>query len=112
MERRVTIADLASKFLAQKSGSAEAGNSVVVGPTPHGSSGDPGECARFEVVEHSGKRHTDEGRGGRRDPGVRRPGAGRGQLPARSKIFRAAFAASRLLFGFSFFRGNAGNSRT
>jgi len=28
------------------------------------------------------KKHTDEGRGGRRDPGVRRPGAGRGQLPA------------------------------
>ena len=44
MERGVTIADLASKFLAQESDSAEAGNSVVVVPTPHGSSGDPGEC--------------------------------------------------------------------
>ena len=41
MEREVTIADLASKFLAQEAGSAEAGNSVVVVPTPLGSSGDP-----------------------------------------------------------------------
>jgi len=90
VEREVTIADLAAEFLARESGSAETGKSVVVVPTPHGSSGDPGECARFEVVERSEKKHTDEGRGGRRDPGVRRPGAGRGQLPARSQIFRAA----------------------
>ena len=33
---------------------------------------------------------SDEEQGGRRDPGVRKPGAGRGQLPACSKIFRAA----------------------
>ena len=92
----MTIADLASKFLARESGSAETGNSVVVVPTPHGSSGDTGECARFEVVERSEKKHTDEGRGGRRDPGVRRPGAGRGQLPARSKIFRAASESTQL----------------
>jgi len=32
------------------------------------------------------QKHTNEERGGSRDPGVRRPGAGRGQLPARSKI--------------------------
>jgi len=36
------------------------------------------------------KKHTNEEQGGSRDPGVRRPGAGRGQLPVRSKIFRAA----------------------
>ena len=53
----MTIADLASKFLARESGSAEAGNGVVVVPTPHGSSGDPGECARFEVLERSKKAH-------------------------------------------------------
>jgi len=47
-------------------------------------------CARFEGVERSKKEHTNEERGGGRDPGVRRPGAGRGQLPARSKIFREA----------------------
>jgi len=36
------------------------------------------------------KEHTNEVRGGGRDPGVRRPGAGLGQSPARSKFFRAA----------------------
>ena len=34
------------------------------------------------------KKHTGEGRGGRRDPGVRRPGAGRDQLSARSSLDR------------------------
>ena len=53
----MTITDLASKFLAQESDSAEAGNSVVAVPTPHGSSGDPGACARFEVVERRKKTH-------------------------------------------------------
>ena len=57
VERGVTITDLASKFLAQESDSAEAGNSVVAVPTPHGSSGDPGACARFEVVERRKKTH-------------------------------------------------------
>jgi len=37
------------------------------------------------------KKHTNEGQGGGRNPGVKRPGAGRGQSPARSKIYRAAF---------------------
>jgi len=37
------------------------------------------------------KEHTNEVRGGGRDPGVKRPGAGLGLSPARSKIFRAAF---------------------
>ena len=31
----------------------------------------------YECVWSAAKKHTDEGRGGRRDPGVRRPGAGR-----------------------------------
>jgi len=30
--------------------------------------------------------YTNEERGGGRDPGVRRPGVGRGQFPARSKM--------------------------
>jgi len=57
VERGVTITDLALKFLAQESDSAEAGNSVVAVPTPHGSSGDLGTCARFEVVERRKKAH-------------------------------------------------------
>jgi len=57
VEREVTIAGLASKFLAQEAGSAEAGNSVVVVPTPLGSSGDPGGWARVEVVERRKKAH-------------------------------------------------------
>jgi len=51
VERGATIADLASEFLARKSGSAEAGSSVVV------VRGDPDECARFEDVERSKKAH-------------------------------------------------------
>ena len=46
--------------------------------------GSEGVCARCEDVERCKKPH-DEQRGGRRNPGVRQPGAGRGQLPARSK---------------------------
>ena len=53
----MTITDLASKFLAQESDSAEAGNSVVAVPMPHGSSGDLGARARFEVVECRKKAH-------------------------------------------------------
>jgi len=68
-------------------GSAESGSSAVVGPMPT----DPVEfrkCARDLKALSAAKEHTYEERGGGRDPGVRRPGAGRGQLPARSKIFR------------------------
>ena len=89
MERGATIADLASEFLARESGIAEVGSSVVVVPTPTDPAGIPAS-ARGLRSWSAAKKHTDEGRGGRRDPGVRRPGAGRGQLPARSKIFRAA----------------------
>ena len=88
MKRGATIADLASEFLARMSGSAETGSSVVVVPTPrdHDHAGIR-RCARDLRMWSAAKKHTDEERGGRRDPGVRRPGAGRGQLPARSKFF-------------------------
>jgi len=46
------------------------------------------------------KEHTNEVRGGGHDPGVRRLGAGLGQSPARTKIFRAAMHA----FLSTFFR--------
>jgi len=49
----------------------------------------------------AGKKHTGEARGDRRDPGVRVPGAGRGQRPARSKIFLVTMFA--LLFSFAIF---------
>ena len=60
-----------------------------MGPTPT----DPVEFhqgARDVKTWSAAKKHTNEEQDGSRDPGVRRPGAGRGQLPARSKIFRAA----------------------
>ena len=91
MKREATIAGLASEGLALISGSAGAGSSAVVGPTPT----DPVEfrkCARDLKTLSAVRKHTNEERGGSRNPGVRRPGAGRGQLPARSKIFVAALA--------------------
>ena len=57
------------------------GSSAVVGPMPT----DPVEfrkCARDLKALSAAKEHTNKERGGGRDPGVRRPGAGRGQLPA------------------------------
>ena len=89
MKREAAIADLVSEELALILGSAEAGSSAVVRPMPT----DPVEfrkCARDLKALSAAKEHTNEERGGGRDPGARRPGAGRGQLPARSKIFRAA----------------------
>ena len=89
MKREAVIAGLASEGLALILGSAGAGRSAFVGPMPT----DPVEfrnCARDLEVLSATKEHTNEERGGGRDPGVRRPGAGRGQLSARSKIFRAA----------------------
>ena len=80
---------LASEGLAPTLGSAGEGSSAVVGPTHT----DPVEFrkrARDLKALSAAKEHTNEERGGGRDPGVRRPGAGRGQLPARSKIFCAA----------------------
>ena len=94
MKREAVIAGPASEVpasegLALTLGSAEAGNSAVVGPTPT----DPVEFrkrARDLKALSAAKEHTNEERGGGRDPGARRPGAGRGQRPALSKIFRAA----------------------
>ena len=85
MKREAMIAGLASEGLVMISGSAGAGSSAVVGPTPT----DPVEfrkCARDLKTLSAAQKHTNEERGGSRDPGVRRPGAGRGQLPARLKI--------------------------
>jgi len=53
------------------------------------------------------KEHTNEVRGGGRDPGVKRPGAVLGLSPARSKFFRAAavtpfFSLSFLKLGFEY----------
>ena len=86
MKREAVIAGLASEGLALILGSAGAGSSAFVGPMPT----DPVEfrnCVRDLKALSEPKEHTNEERGGGRDPGVRRPGAGRGQLPARSKIF-------------------------
>jgi len=85
----MVIEGLASEGLALILGSAEAGSSLVVGPMP----ADPVEfrkCARDSKAFSAAKEHTNEERDGGRDPGVRRPGAGRGQLPARlfeSRVF-------------------------
>ena len=76
---------LASEGLALILGSAEAGTSAVVGSTPT----DPVEfrkCTQDLKALSAAKEHTHEERGGGRDSGVRRPGAGRGQLPARSVV--------------------------
>jgi len=89
MKREAAVAGLASEGLALVSGSAGKASSVVVVPTPT----DPVKfckSTRDVKVLSAAKEHTNEVRGGGRDPGVRRPDAGRGQLPARSKIFRAA----------------------
>ena len=70
---------------------------MVVGPVPK----DPVEFRKFArdlKALSAAKEHTNEERGGGRDPSVRRPGAGRGQLPARSKIFRAAMHVAFCLF--------------
>jgi len=89
VKREAVIAGLASEGLALIFGSTEAGSSAVVGPTPT----DPVEfrkCARDLKALSAENEYANEERGGGRDPGVRRPGAGRGQFPARLKIFRAA----------------------
>jgi len=89
VKREAVIAGLVSEGLALILCSAGAGSSAVVGPMPT----DPVEfrkCARDLKALSAAQEHTNEERGGGRDPGVRRPSAGRGQLPARSKIFRAA----------------------
>ena len=60
--------------------------SVVVVPTPADPAGIR-RCARdVRTWSAAKKNHTDEERGGRRDPGVRRPSAGRSQLSALSRL--------------------------
>ena len=75
VKSEAVIAGLAAEGLALILGSAEAGSSAVVGPVPT----DPVEfrkCARDLKSLSAAKEHTNEERGGGRDPGVRRPGAG------------------------------------
>jgi len=83
VKREAAVAGLASEGLALVSGSAGAGNNTVVVPTPT----DPVEfrkSTRDLKALSASKEYTNEERGGGHDPGVRRPGAGRGQLQARS----------------------------
>jgi len=89
VKRKAVIAGLVSEGLALILGSAEAGSSAVVGPMPTDQV-EFRKCAQDLKALSAAKEHNNEERGGGRDPGVRRPGAGRGQLPACSKIFRAA----------------------
>jgi len=83
VQREAVIAGLASEGLALILGSAEAGSSSVVGPMPT----DPVEfrkCARDSKALSAAKEHTNEERGGGRDPGVTRMAQvwpGLGQLP-------------------------------
>jgi len=77
------VAGLASEGLALVSGSAGAGSSAVVVPTPT----DPvkfRKSTRDLKALSAAKEHTNEERGSGRDPAVSRPGAGCGQLPFES----------------------------
>jgi hypothetical protein len=69
--------------------SARTASSVVVMPTPTDPMGFLKSTRDFRAPS-AAKEHTNAVRGGGHDPGVRRPGAGLGQSPARTKIFRAA----------------------
>ena len=62
MKRGTTIADLASEFLAQMSGSAGEGSSVVVVPTPTDPAGIR-RCARDLKTWSADRKHTNEERG-------------------------------------------------
>ena len=96
MKSEAVIAGLASEGLALLLDSAEAGSSAFVGPTPT----DPVEfrkSARDLKALSAAKEYANEERGSGRDPGVGRPGVGRGQFPARSKIFRVALFIGYLL---------------
>jgi len=92
----------ASEGLALTLDSAEAGNSAIVGPTPTDPPVELRKCARDLKALSAAKEYTDEERGGGRDPGVRRPGAGRGQRPARiGKPLK--FYIKNISFVFRFF---------
>ena len=62
MERGATIADLVSEFLARESGSAEAGSSVVVVPTPTDPAGIR-TSARGLRTWSAAKKHTKKHKG-------------------------------------------------
>ena len=101
VKREAVIAGLASEGLALLLGSAEAGSSAVVRPTPT----DPVEfrkCARDLKALSAATEYTNEERGNGRDLGVRRPGVGRGQFPARSKIFVPHRSLGEMIFFLNF----------
>jgi len=91
MKREAVVAVLSSEGLALESISARTASSVVVVPTPTDTM-EFRKSTRDLKAQSTAKEHSDEVRDGGRDPDVRRPGAGLGQSPARSKFFRAAFA--------------------
>jgi len=97
VKRGATITDLASEFLARMLDSAGTGNSVVVVPTPTDPAGIR-RCARDSKTWSAVKKHTNVERGGSRDPGVRRPGAGRGQLPGRVDVCYYLFCRPQFVF--------------
>jgi len=69
VKRETTITGLVSEGLALISGSAGAGSNTVMGPTPT----DPVEfrkCAQDLKTLSAVQKHTNEERGGSRDPGV------------------------------------------
>ena len=70
---------------------------VVVVPTPADPMGFL-KSTRDVKARNAAKEHTNEVRSGGRGPGVRRPRAGLGQSPARSKFFRAAMHAFLCFF--------------
>ena len=85
MKREAVVAVLASEGLALVSVSARTASSVVVVPTPT----DPMEfrkSTRDLKARSAANEHPNEVRGGGRDPGVGRPGAGPGRSPARSQF--------------------------
>ena len=82
LKREAAVAGLASEGLALVADSAGAGSSAVVVPTPTGPA-EFSKSTRDLKALSAAKEHTTEERGGGRDPGARRPGEGRGWLPAR-----------------------------
>ena len=88
MKREAVVAVLASEGLALVSVSARTASSVVVVPTP----------TQDLKAQSAAKEHSSEVRGGSRDPGVGRPGAGPGRSPARSKFVHSFHFRLSVLF--------------
>jgi len=83
-------------------GSARAASSVVVVPTSTDPMGILKNTQDFKVPG-AVKEHTTEVRGGSRDPGVKRPGAGLGLSPALFPFLFLFSSWSHFSFFLSFF---------